>query len=179
MRVDSALLAATAPLLALRDSALVASDSAVQLTFRANVTSLGPLFTLDRSSLVVDSGALVNVTGGSRLAVQGDLVRLANGSMLVLRNGPLVQVTGNSVFTVSGALVAFSGTGNVLSVANNLCSSLTCTNVGGLSVALTGGATAANVSLVSPITGAGTVNIGPHAAAVVISGAGSALSGGK
>ena len=179
MRVDSALLAATAPLLALRNSVLVANDSALQLTFRANVTSLGPLFTLDRSVLVVDRGALVNVTGASALRVQGDLVRLANGSTLVLRDGPLARVTGNSLLSVSGALVGFSGPGNALSVGNNLCASLACTNIGGIPVALTGGATAANVSVSNPITGTGSVSFAPNAAAIVVSGAASQVTVGK
>jgi hypothetical protein len=179
MRVDSALLAATAPLLALRNSTLVAQDSALQLSFRANVTSLGPLFALDRSMLVIDRGALVNVTNGSSLLVNGDLVRLANGSVLMLRDGPLARVTGNSLLSISGALVGFSGPGNSLSVGNTLCSSATCTNIGGIPVALTGGATAANVTVSSPITGSGAVSFGPNAAAILVSGANSKVTVGK
>jgi hypothetical protein len=179
VRVDSALLAATAPLIALRNSSLVANDSAIQLSYRATVTSLGPAVSLDRSSLIVERGALVNLLGGSVLTIQGDLVRLANGSTLIVRNGPLAQVTGNSVLSITGALVGFSGTGNTLSVGNTLCSSLACTNIGGLPVALTGGATAANVSVSSPVTGTGTVSFAPGAAALLVSGAGSKVTVGK
>jgi len=77
---------------------------------------------------------------------------------------------------VSGALVSFVGAGNTLSINNNLCASLACTNLGGVNVALTGGASAANVSLTNPIKGAGTVNVGSNAAAILVSGSGSKVS---
>jgi hypothetical protein len=176
MRVDTALLEATAPLLNLKSSTMVTNDSVLDLSFRANVTSLGPAFALNNSSLTVAGGALVNVGGGSLFSVRGDLVQLANGSTLSLLSGPLAQVTGNSTLSVSGALVSFVGAGNTLSINNNLCASLACTNLGGVNVALTGGASPANVSLTNPIKGAGTVNVGANAAAILVSGAGSKVS---
>ena len=179
MNVDSALVAATAPLLKLKNSTLATNDSALNLSFRANVTSLGPLFALNNSNLTVGNGALVNLRNGSSLFVTGDLVSLTNGSTLSLLNGPLASVSGNSILSVSGGLVSFGGTGNVLNVNNNLCSVFGCSNVGGLNFALTGGASAANVSVSNPIKGAGTVNMAPNAAAVVISGAGSKVNVGN
>jgi hypothetical protein len=180
MIVDTALLQASAPLLNLRNSVVTTNDSALDLSFRAKVTSLGPLFALNNSALTVGSGALVNVRHGSSLFVGGDLVHLANGSMLSLLNGPLASVSGNSLLSVSGGLVSFSGSGNILNVNNNLCSMFGCTNVGGLNFVLTGGASAANVNVTtSPIKGAGTVNIGPSAAAVVVSGAASRVNVGN
>jgi hypothetical protein len=179
LRVDTALLEATAPLLNLKSSTMLTSDSALNLSFRANVSSLGPMIALNNSTLTVAAGALVNVGFGSVLAVRGDLVQLANGSTLNLFNGPLARVTGNSTLAVSGGLVSFIGGGNTLNLNNALCAALSCTNLGGLNVALTGGASAANVSLTNPIQGVGTVNIGANAAAIVVSGAGSKVSVGQ
>ena len=51
--------------------------------------------------------------------------------------------------------------------------------VGETSSPCTGGATAANVSLSSPITGTGAVSFAPGAAALVVSGAGSKVTVGK
>ncbi len=179
MIVDTALLAATAPLLNLKQSTMTTTDSALDLSFRAKVTSLGPLFALNGSTLTVASGALVNLRNGSSLSVSGDLVRLANGSSLNLLNGPLVSVAGNSALTVSGQLVSFVGTGNIFTVNNNLCAMFGCAKVGGLNVALIGGATVNNVSIVNPISGSGAVSIAPNAAAVVVSGAGSSVKVGN
>jgi hypothetical protein len=179
LRVDTALLEATAPLLNLKSSTMLTNDSALNLSFRANVSSLGPMIALNNSTLTVAAGALVNVGFGSLLAVRGDLVQLANGSTLNLFNGPLARVTGNSTLAVSGGLVSFIGGGNTLNLNNTLCAALSCTNLGGLNVALTGGASAANVSLTNPIQGVGTVNIGANAAAIVVSGAGSKVSVGQ
>ena len=179
MIVDTALLQASAPLVNLRNSTLTTNDSGLDLAFRANVTSVGPTFALDRSTLTVGSGALVNIRNGSSLVVTGDLVRLANGSTLNVLNGPLASVSGNSLLSVSGGLVAFSGGGNALNISNNLCSIFGCANIGGLTVALTGGATAANVSITNAIKGTGAVNIAPSAAAVLVSGAGGKVNVGN
>jgi hypothetical protein len=179
LRVDTALLEATAPLLNLKSSTMLTNDSALNLSFRANVSSLGPMIALNNSTLTVAAGALVNVGFGSLLAVRGDLVQLANGSTLNLFNGPLARVTGNSTLAVSGGLVSFIGGGNTLNLNNTLCAAFSCTNLGGLNVALTGGASAANVSLTNPIQGVGTANIGANAAAIVVSGAGSKVSVGQ
>lgn len=179
MIVDTALLEASAPLLNLRNSTLTSSDNALDIAFRANVRSAGPLFALDRSALTVASGALVNLRNGSTLFVSGDLVRLANGSTLNLLNGPLVSVSGNSRLNVTGGLVSFAGAGNAVNITNNLCSMFGCSSVGGLNVVLTGGATAANVTIGGAFKGAGAVNLGPNAAAVVVSGAGSKVNVGN
>lgn len=178
LRVDAALLQASAPLLRLSASSLVTNDSAVDLSNRARLASVGPLFSLNASTLAVN-GALVNVRNGSTLSVSGDLVRLANGSTLSLSNGPLASVIGNSALSVSGALVAFGAGSNTLSIANSLCASFACASIGGLNVALTGGASASNVSITAPITGAGTVTMAPNAAAIVVSGAGSTVKVGN
>ena len=92
-------------------------------------------------------------------SVHGDLVQLANGSTLSLLSGPLAH-----------------GASNTLSINNVLCTSY---EPWGVNVALTGGASAANVSLTNPIKGAGTVNIGSNAAAILVSGSGSTVKVGN
>ena len=148
VHVDTALLAASAPLLDLTaGSSLTTSLDTIDLSLKAKVTSLGPLLRLDASTLTVTAGAALNVAGGSLLRVTGDLLLLRNASTLRLLNGPLLRVSGNSVVNVSGALAAFGGSGgNQITLTNTLCSGA-CTSIGGVSVFLTDGATAANVSI--------------------------------
>ncbi|MDO8478574.1 MAG: FecR family protein [Candidatus Rokubacteria bacterium] len=153
VKVDTALLEATAPLIALLNgSTMTSAADAIDLTGRSKVTGAGSLVALDNSRLTVSRGALVNVAGGSYLRVAGDLVSLRNGSVLNILNGALLYVSGGSIVSVSGALVAFGGTGgSILSVSNSLCGGA-CVLIGGIPVAFSGGATAANVS-----TGAGAI----------------------
>jgi len=170
-RVDNALLEATAPLLALRSgSQFTTAVDAVQLSYQAQVTSLGPLVTLDRSTLTVANGAALNLAGGSLLRVTGSLFSLANGSTFQVLNGPLVSLRGGSVLSVTGALIAFGGTGgNLVSVSNGLCP---CTTIGGIPVSLSGGALASNVSITGAIKNGslGTVNVAPNAAVLSVNG---------
>jgi hypothetical protein len=177
VRVDTALLEATAPLLALRDgSKLTTATDAVQLSYQAKVTSLGSVMRLDRSNLTVAQGAALSLAGGSLLRVTGDLFSLTNGSSLQLMNGPLVSLSGGSLLNVNGALIGFGGTGgNLVSVANSLCP---CTTIGGLPVSLTNGALASNVTIAGAIKngGLGSLNIAPNAAVIRVDGAGTKVS---
>lgn len=177
VRVDTALIEATAPLLALtKGSKLTTTADAVQLSYQAKVTSLGSMVKLDRSSLVVASGAALNLGGGSVLRVTGDLFSLTNGSTLSVLNGPLVSLSGGSILNVNGALIGFGGTGgNLVSVANSFCP---CTTIGGIPVSLTGGAVAGNVSIAGAIKngGLGAVNLAPNAALIRVDGAGTKVT---
>ena len=179
VRLDTALLEASAPLLHLRlGSNLTTGLDTVDLSLKAKVTSLGPLAKLDASNLTVNSGALFNLAGGSFLKVTGDLVELANGSTLRLANGPVLNASGGSVVNVSGAVVAFTGTGgNTVSITNSLCP---CALVSGVPVALRDGALASNVLIgPNPIRnpGLGTITLGSAStAAIVVSGAGSRVT---
>jgi hypothetical protein len=172
VRIDSALLEATAPLLALTNStSFTAARDALQLSYQAKVTSLGSLVKLDASTLTVSSGAALSVAGGSVVNVTGDAFSLFNGSALRLLNGPLVSLSSGSALNINGALVAFGGTGgNTVSVTNRLCP---CTTIGGLPVSLTGGALASNVSIAGAIknAGLGTLNVAPNAAVLRVDGA--------
>ncbi len=172
VRVDSALLEASAPLLALKNGTrLTTSADTVQLSYQAKVTSLGSVMKLDRSTLTVAGGAALSLAGGSVLRVTGDLFSLTNGSSLNLLSGPLVSLSGGSLLNVTGALIGFGGTGgNLVSVTNNFCP---CTTIGGIPVSLTGGAVAANVSIAGAIKngGLGSVNLSPNAALIRVDGA--------
>lgn len=148
LRVDTALLEASAPLLSLRNhSVLTSAADAITLNGSSRLTAGTSLAALDASRLAVAMGALVNVAGGSVLNVAGDLVSLRNASTLSLLNGPLLAVSSGSLASIGGALVAFGGSGgNLLSVSNSLCGGA-CIVIGGIPVALMNGATAGNVSI--------------------------------
>jgi hypothetical protein len=177
VRVDNALLEASAPLLALRaGTQMTTATDTIQLSYQATVTSLGSIVRLDRSALTVAQGAALNLAGGSVLRVTGDLFSLTNGSTLSLLNGPLVSLGGGSILSVNGALVGFGGTGgNLVSVANSLCP---CTTIGGLPVSLTNGALASNVTIAGAIknSGLGSLNVAPNAAVIRVDGAGTRVT---
>ena len=176
VRVDVALLEATAPLIALLNgSTMTSAADAIVLTGRSKVTGSDSLVALDNSRLTVSKGALVNVAGGSYLRVAGDLVSLRNGSVLNIFNGALLYVSGGSIVNISGALVGFGGTGgSILSVSNSLCGGA-CVLISGIPVAFSGGATAANVSIGAGAIknpSLGTIKLGsPSTALISLSGA--------
>ncbi|HEX6080748.1 MAG TPA: FecR domain-containing protein [Methylomirabilota bacterium] len=177
VRVDTALLEATAPLLALRDgSTLTTRADAVALSYQAKVTSLGSMVKLDRSAMVVANGAALSLAGGSLARVTGDLFSLTNGSSLSVLNGALVSLSGGSMLNVNGSLIGFGGTGgNLVSVANNLCP---CTTIGGLPVSLTNGALASNINIAGAIKNSnlGSLTIAPNAAVIRVDGAGTKVT---
>ena len=173
--VDLALLEATAPLLQLRadgngnGATLATGANTLDLTTKAKVDSTATLFTLDRSRLVVNNAALAAVAAGSYLHTAGDFVSLANGSTLTINNGVLLFASGGAIVNIRGALIAFSGTpGNTVSVSNQLAF----VNIGGIPVALTGGARAGNVLISgSQIKNAGLGSVTPNKALIRVDGA--------
>jgi hypothetical protein len=183
LRIDAALLEATAPILNLQaSSSMTTAVDALNLVSKAKITSVGPVIKLDASTLTVTSGAAINVAGGSLLKITGgDLVHLNNGSTLTMSNGPLLNVTGNSVVNVFGALVNFGGTGtNVVNVTNTLCGG-DCATGGTIPVFATGGAVAGapNISITNPIKNGTLANIstsGTNAAVIVVNGASSKVT---
>ena len=175
IRLDTALLQASAPLLSLRAnggiaSQLTTSTNAIDLTTRVRLNATAPVVALDGSRLTVTAGSLVNVAAGSYLGVTGNLLSVANGSQLTVANGTLLFAAGGSVVNISGALLSFGGTGSTVTVSNALCP---CTVIGGIPVRLSGGALAANVSITNAIQNAAgnTVSIAAGAAAVRVDGA--------
>ncbi len=145
MQIDTALVEASAPLIwAHNASNITTSQDAVDLAFRARVTSLSPVVRLDASTLTVANGSAINVAA-SVLRVTGDLFSLFNGSTLRVLNGTLLNASGGSNVSVSGAFIGFGGTGgNLVSVTNSFCP---CSIIGGIPVALVGGAMASQVSI--------------------------------
>jgi hypothetical protein len=121
-RIDTAVLEATAPLLAVNGSTLATGADAIALGRQARVeipNDAVALVSLRGGLLSVANGSLVNVAGASRLGVAGSLVSLAGGSTLNILNGALLSVSGGSVVSIGGPLVSFSGAGNVLNVTNS------------------------------------------------------------
>jgi len=185
VRVDQALLEASAPLLHLKNgSQLTSATDAIALGGQSRLTSTAAsLVALNASRMLVSLGSLVNVSGGSVLNVSGNLVSLSNGSMLSLLNGSLLSVSGGSFASIGGSLVSFGGSGgNLLSVSNTLCG-VSCAMISGIPVALLNGATAANVTIgAGAIQNAnlGSVTLGtPSTALIAVSGAGSKVTVGK
>jgi len=181
LRVDTALLEATAPLLHLKNgSVLTSAADAITLSGTSRLRAGSTLVAVDASRLAVAMGALVNVAGGSVLNVAGDLLSLRNGSTVSLFNGPLLSVSGGSLASIGGGLVAFGGAGgNLLSVSNSLCGGA-CLLIGGIPVALMNGATAGNVSIGAGAIqnpGLGSIKLAsPSTALLSVSGANSKVT---
>ena len=122
-------------------------------------------------SLTIQGHGL-SLSGGATMTVAGDLFRIANGSTLTIANGALLSLSGGSSLTVGGALINFIGTGNTLSISNNLCGN-GCTMIGNLPVFVPAGvAVNQAINLANPIlnlTG-NTLNIVAGSAAIVVTG---------
>ena len=162
------LIQASAPLLSLtRSAALTTGSSLADISGGATVR-LGQLASLTASALTIQ-GHAVNLSGAT-LNVAGDLFRLDRSSTLTITGGALLNASNGAILNVSGALVNFLSTGNTLNITNNLCAGGGCTTMGGLRVLITGGG---SLSLSNPILNAtgNTLNIGPDAAVISVSGA--------
>jgi len=155
LKLDTALLEATAPIIRLVGSSgaqtSLTSASAPLDLIQSKVTSLGPIMALDNSVLSVTNGPLIRLTQGSSMDLTGDLLSLASGSKIKVVNGPLVSVAGaGSVLNVSGALVNFGGTGGSQIIVNN--------NIAPTAVLTQAGVNGIGVSA----TGGGSISIGPN-----------------
>jgi hypothetical protein len=175
LKVDTALLEATAPILNLKQgSRLTTEGAAMDLSLKAKVTSLGPLVKLDGSTLTA-KGALININGGV-LSGSGPLLSLAGGSALYAQL--LASIQGGGQLNWAGPLATFSGFGNVINFNNSLCASNSCVNIGGLKFALQNGAVSSNITVTNstPWVGAGTngtVSVPSDGAHFVVKGAAS------
>jgi hypothetical protein len=177
LRLDTALLEASAPIINLKANAgLQTFSDAVDLIQKAKLTTsaINPMIRLDGSHILVSDGALVAVRGGSFLNIGGDLLAMNNASTLSLNNGTILTASGGSVVKIQGGLVNFGGVGNTINITNNLCPG-GCTVIGGLKVFLTNGALAGNVTVDTPIInpGGGTINFsnGGNTAHITVDGA--------
>jgi hypothetical protein len=124
MRLDTALLDATAPLITLLGAAtrLETSGSAVDLANHARLQSTAThdaLIRIDsQARMDVLNGHLVSISA-SRLNVAGDLVRMGNNTTLNVPRGVLLTLSNGAIASL-GSLVRFTGEGATLSVANGL-----------------------------------------------------------
>ncbi len=154
--IDGQLVAATMPLLKLIGSAMKTGagflDVNTASTFSANLPA-DALVALDASSLTIQSGSLVSVSGGgSSVGVIGDLVSLVNGSTLNINNGFLVSVLNEGTFTLNGALINFGigegAGGNTFNLTNpTLCAGCTVNSDFAVPILLRPGADINNVSI--------------------------------
>jgi hypothetical protein len=175
VRIDRALLEATAPLLnMLNGSTMGSNNDLVNLTQHAKMTAnLLPgdaLVRLNASTLTVNHGSLVNVANSSVFNLTGNLVSLANGSFLNILNGGLLNVSGNSVANITGSLVSFLGAGNSLTINNSFAPTAV---INGIPVFTSGGATI-SITNPTPITGTGAQNI--HGSLIIAQGAGTRVT---
>ncbi len=124
VRLDAALLAATAPLIALTGSGtrLQTSGNGIDLANNASLQSLnaseGLIRIENQARMDVLNGHLVSVSL-SRLNVAGDLVRMGNGALLNV-NGVLLNVLNGGIVNINGALVNFTGINATINVTNTL-----------------------------------------------------------
>ena len=174
------LLQASAPLLSLTQRAALTTQRIADLTAGANV-QLSQLTALSASSLTVRTDAL-SLSGNARMTVSGDLFRIGSGntigsgSTLTISNGALLNLSGGATLDVTGALINFVGTGNTLSITNNLCRN-GCPTFGGLPVFVSGGG---SVTLNNPILNpaGNTLNITPGSAVITVTGNATVRQGG-
>jgi hypothetical protein len=132
------LIQASAPLLSLSQRAALSTQRGLATLSGGASAQLSQLAALSASSLTIRGDAL-NLSGGARLAVSGDLFRIGGGSTLTIANGALLNLSGGSTLSVAGALINFLGSGNRLLITNNLCGNAGCTMIGGLPVLVRGG----------------------------------------
>ncbi|HSC70643.1 MAG TPA: hypothetical protein VLH58_04780, partial [Candidatus Methylomirabilis sp.] len=157
VRVDTALLAASAPIVKLISSTMDVRSGDTTLgamsLVQSKVTSNGPVFGLNNSILTVQNGPLLSLSGGTQMTVTGNLLDLSGGSQIKVFNGPLIFVDGGAATTkstlnISGGLVNFGGTGNQVIINNNTSPTATFTRNG--------------VSIPVSMTSGATVNMGPN-----------------
>jgi hypothetical protein len=194
MVLDTALLDATKPLVALTNAALTSGSDLIDLVQRAKLSPVlvpaDALVMLNASTLTINAGSLVNVgrVNGSSVSMSGNLFSLTNSSTLNINAGNLITVSNGSLFKLTaGSLGVFGAGTNTLNITNNAacggCAFVALPNFAGSGVLLRNGAVAGNVTVSPtfvPFTGLGgtnTVNInGTSGAVIVLDGANSRVN---
>ena len=172
------LISASVPLLSMTRSAALATGSNLADISGGATMKLGQLAALTGSTLAVQGHAL-SLAGSATMTVSGDLFRLAGGSTMTITNGALLNLSGSSILNVAGALVNFIGTGNTLSITNNLCAGGSCRMIGNIPVLVTGGASLTLGSNAFPNLGqnSNTLSLSPNAAVISVSGSAAVKQG--
>jgi FecR protein len=153
LRLDTALLDATAPLIALTGNGtlLQASGNGIDLANNARLQSTnapeGLIRLENQARMDVLTGHLVNVSA-SRLNVAGDLVRMGNNTVMNVGSqvfsGVLLNVLNGGIVNINGALVRFTGINAAINVTNTLAPT---SFIAGIPVSFAQGANVANVSI--------------------------------
>jgi hypothetical protein len=175
LKLDSALLSASAPLLHLKSGAtLTSAADALNLTANAKLTATGPLVKLDGGTLNITSGHAIKVLNGSFLNVAGDLFSIMNSGTLTISAGSPLFIAGGSVVKISGAFVNFNNSSGTINATNNICGT-PCASQGGITFFTQNGATSANISIANGIknAGSGSLNFGGTTPAIILDGANS------
>jgi hypothetical protein len=179
LRLDTALLHATAPVIALLSAAKRPDFGGVKVDPANRARSYGT--DGDDALIRIDSQARVDVLSGhlvsaaaSRLNVAGDLVRMGNKTTLNVPKGVLLSVSNGAIVTL-GSLVRFTGEGATLNVANGLAPTRF---DGGIPIHVAAGAHA-NISIsqsgaISGLAG-NTLNVGNGSSLVSFTGTGGTL----
>jgi hypothetical protein len=133
--LDKALLKASAPIVSLLNAKLTVEGNSskpnigaidVNQSAVSTLTSFSKLFNLDNSTLQVNNGPLLSVTGGTQMTVDGDFAYLTNGSKITVQNGPLIYVGGASPkgvassLTINGSLIKFGSGSNSVIIRNDI-----------------------------------------------------------
>ena len=124
LRLDTALLDATAPIFLLTTAARVqTSGNGIDLVRNARLQASNASDAVVRiesqARMDVLNGHLASVSA-SRLNVAGDLVRMGSNSLLNVTNGVLLSVLNGGIANINGALVSFTGLGGTINITNTL-----------------------------------------------------------
>jgi hypothetical protein len=130
VKVDAAILAATAPVVAAIRSAIEVTGSATKGAIDFNNASTGSVglagteasaFQMNNGFFKLSEGPAIRVAGGSQLNITGPIAILQDGSRFLIMNGPLVSVEGaGSVLNASGGVVEFRGIGSQMFIKNSI-----------------------------------------------------------
>lgn len=124
LRLDTALLDASAPIFLLTSSARLqtSADGIVLVNnaqLQSDVTNDALVRIDNQARMDVLAGHLVSVSA-SRLNVSGDLLRVGSNTLLNVTNGVLLSVLNGGIANINGALVNFTGMNGLINVTNNL-----------------------------------------------------------
>jgi hypothetical protein len=147
LKLDTALLEASQPLLLLSGGSTLQTGTDAFALAKAKLSLLSPAISLNNGTVNVQNGSLYNI-GGSLLSVNNDFINLTNGGTINIVNGFLINISGTSVFVVNGALANFNGsTSNSITVRNSNAPNFTSGTYSFIRVLLVNGAVAGQVTL--------------------------------
>lgn len=122
LKLDAALLEASAPLLALTQATMTTTSHFADLAGNQAQSILlnDALVALNAATLTIESGHLLNLHNATA-TVNGYLFSLNDGSTLTIEDGALFSLNNGSVLNLNAEAFGVFGSGSKLSVTNNLC----------------------------------------------------------